>query len=256
MKESLRQDYLGALGIDLWYAQRPLPGAARSPAFHLDKPQAEPEQAIAEENTPTAAPPPSRGVQGRSAGTSGKKQKPEKPRLIEALSRPEPGPKPDTHKSGAPKISQERPDVDPVVDETFDLGVWIGATWLLIADWKKDAGAELQHQLATNILRALGDMPKAEPGRLLWPAFSHREIPGRSVRHLQAVVQHLLGEAPGAERQLLVLGTQSQALTGNELLFEARAIHVRQPFTLSDMAADGQLKRQLWHSIQAFVRGH
>lgn len=254
MNESLRQDYLSALGIDVWYARVSLPGAAPSPEFPLDKPQ--------ERSLPEAAPvtPQSPGKLNPADSLASVKERPARPRLVEALSQPD-------APTGVSSDRQQKPDKvevaavrsqeqGPVINESLNLGVWGGSRWVLIADWQKEASAELQHHLANNILRAMGDSPVPQPGRLLWPAFNHPEIPGRTANNLQTVVQQILGPVPRERINFIVLGAQSEKLIACGFWRENMGIQVCQPFTLADMAADGQLKRQLWESLQELPREH
>jgi len=237
MNESLRRAYLEAMGISVWYARSPLPGAAASPAFPLEPVPGSrrPEPVADKEVVDKPVAPEVRPERVRPGKLSRLAESQPQDRSAE----PAPASVPDKTVADA--------DRRPSGWERLDLGVWQGSGWMLVADWDAQAGARLQDQLARNVLRAMGET-EFKAGRLQWPPFRHPDIPGNDRHSLARALDHLVGERhpPG----LIVLGADSGKLVDSGPWPGTPSQTVHKAFTLSAMAGDAGLTRLLWASLR------
>lgn len=230
MNESLRRTYLQAMGISVWYARAPLPGAAPSPVFALEQASGTP--GLEPEPVADTLEPPKTAVPRRLSSLADSRQPEKTP-----ASPPAPAPQGTPEETGLPSSRWAQ----------LDLGVWQGSQWMLVADWDAKAGAQLQDQLARNVLRAMGETD-VKAGRLHWPAFRHPDIPGNDRRSLARTLDNLLGDR--IPSGVIVLGEDSRELVDTGPWPGEASRTVRQAFTLSGMAGDAGLKRLLWASLR------
>ncbi|EBA01255.1 hypothetical protein [Marinobacter sp. ELB17] len=156
---------------------------------------------------------------------------------------------------------------DPVVPTAdplkVTLALWQGRNVSLVAALSNDASVKLQQALAHNILRSLGEKEPSENVAVHWPVFNNLLVPGNQPQDLVGVLKPILS---GLNAQhLIVLGVTaddrvSADYTGSPVpswLAEALPT-LKQPlmafrFSLAELAAQSQYKRDLWSAIREWV---
>lgn len=143
------------------------------------------------------------------------------------------------------------------------LALWQGRNVSLIAALSNDASVKLQQALAHNILRSLGEKESSESVTVNWPVFNNLLVPGNQPQDLVGVLKPILS---GLNAQhLIVLGANADdRLSADHAggpvpswLAEALPT-VKQPlmafrFSLAELAAQSQYKRDLWSAIREWV---
>ncbi|MBC7184844.1 MAG: 2-isopropylmalate synthase [Marinobacter sp.] len=264
--ETERQFYLGAVGIRMWYARQPLPGAAPSPEFEF------PDESHAPEAIPGIAEPSTRLKSAPIRPVQGKRKEPDR---IEGVARiadlqalmggqagaPEKASRQPPESSPAPEAVTDSPEPEPregiserssmIPSESVNLMIWAGGGVALIGGMSADASSRLQETLAVNILKSLGEQQPRALGHVSWPIFNNLLVPGNSGQDFVEVMRSVLS---GLERQQVVV-LQSGEESEQSWLVEAlgRAATVRFPHTLAEIAGNPLLKRSLWQQIRPLV---
>lgn len=156
---------------------------------------------------------------------------------------------------------------DPVVPTAdplkVTLALWQGRNVSLVAALSNDASAKLQQALAHNILRSLGEKEPSENVTVHWPVFNNLLVPGNQPQDLVGVLKPILS---GLNAQhLIVLGVNADDRVSVDhagglvpsWLAEALPT-LNQPlkafrFSLAELAAQPQYKRDLWRAIREWV---
>jgi len=306
-QEAERQFYLVMAGVQLWYARKPLPGAAPSPefVFPLERdstnailpipagnPSA-PVHASSSAHLPKAKPlrradpaAAARIADLQSLMKAGKPDAPQsdrRPRPVEDVpdstrfapdSTPVMTPAPVTDVSPLVEISplpavlspttrnsdQVVPTAEPL---KVTLALWQGRHVSLIAALSSDASAKLQQALAHNILQSLGEKELSESVTVHWPVFNNLLVPGNQPQDLVGVLKPLLTGLNA--KKLIVLGVNSDNRVtvddarGPAPFWLADALPaLSQPlmafrFSLAELAAQPQYKRELWKAIREWA---
>ncbi|MBJ6138448.1 hypothetical protein [Marinobacter litoralis] len=121
---------------------------------------------------------------------------------------------------------------------------WQGNRFLLVGEMSEDTSLSLQQTLAVNILKSLGESSPAGLGALQWPLFNNLKVSINRIEHLLEAISASYGNAEA--RQIIVLGSDGELL---ERAFE-KPVAVRFSGSLAKLAADPQLKRQLWQELK------
>ena len=301
--EAERQFYCAMAGVQLWYARKPLPGAAPSPEFVFPL-----EPASTNSVLPIAAGNPPTPVHGTSSAhlpkakplrradpaaaariadlqslmKAGKTEAPQlnrRPDPVEdvpASTRRAPDPTPAPVMDASPPVeiapvpaalspTMRHPDpVVPTADPLkVTLALWQGRNVSLVVALSNDASVKLQQALAHNILRSLGEKEPSENVTVHWPVFNNLLVPGNQPQDLVGVLKPILS---GLNAQhLIVLGVNADDRVSADhaggpvpsWLAEALPT-LKQPlkafrFSLAELAAQPQYKRDLWSAIREWV---
>jgi DNA polymerase III psi subunit len=156
---------------------------------------------------------------------------------------------------------------DPVVPTAdplkVTLALWQGRNVSLVVALSNDASVKLQQALAHNILRSLGEKEPSENVTVHWPVFNNLLVPGNQPQDLVGVLKPILS---GLNAQhLIVLGVNADDRVSADhaggpvpsWLAEALPT-LKQPlkafrFSLAELAAQPQYKRDLWSAIREWV---
>jgi len=250
--ETHRQFYLAAAGIRMWYAKRPLPGAAPSADYQFtadetsepDAVNSEPEAVatpvVRAKPAKAAQPTPvrSRSVDLQSLMTP--QSAPAEPRVEEGTSAPE------SDEFTAPVASEARPTIHA------NLALWVTADYVLISQWSDEASERLQDTLARNLLSALGQSDVGQRSVLRWPVFRNPSIPGNSPEDFQQVLSRCLSSCQ--ERSIILLGALSdeqQEQREHCLQAALPQVGVDFPCSLAEIAATPAHKRDLWNALKS-----
>jgi hypothetical protein len=145
------------------------------------------------------------------------------------------------------------------------LALWQGRHVSLIAALSSDASAKLQQALAHNILRSLGEKELSESVTVHWPVFNNLLVPGNQPQDLVGVLKPILSGLGAHPHQLIVLGVNADGRAGaghagalapfwlTEALPTLKQPPVAFGFSLAELAAQPQYKRDLWSAIRAWV---
>ncbi|MEE3169855.1 MAG: 2-isopropylmalate synthase [Pseudomonadota bacterium] len=254
--ETERQFYLGTVGIRLWYARRPLPGAAPSPDFEF---LPEPPRGDQVTPGPVASPGMKPGA-ARKSSPSQTKARDGGARIADlqalmedqpvARKGPEQEPAATTPGSEAARESDSERSDRPVsgLGEVIDIRIWAGNRVALIADFSSDASQRLQEVLAANILASVGEQRPRDLGRIGWPIFNNLRVLARTGSDVQEVLRSLV--AGINEHEIMVLRSASKG--NSDWIAEAlgRSPAVSFSYSLAELAGDADLKRKLWHLIK------
>lgn len=262
--ETERQFYLAMAGVQLWYARDDLPGAAPSPDYVFFETEGVPGAAKASVDN-LDEPINFGGAQRRSVINGDVGNVPGKPDLKALMghssaTQAEPLPVVDPRKdnTSSDDDSAQETVIDALtmdVQEPVKLSVqaWVGRRSAMIASLSSEVSSALQETLALNILRSLGETDTCTLGAIHWPVFNNRLVPGSSLADLGSVMSHAIS---GLEDQrLLVLGVDDnivgRALAAGEPKNNRQKIIF--PHSLSEMAANPVLKRELWCQIKSMA---
>lgn len=264
MSEAERQYYLGKVGINLWYARAPLPGAAPSPEFRFPEEDSAPEPESAPIVPRPPQPPKSRpvgdgvgkhriaGIQALMAGNE-----------VEAQNEQTTGKAVEESASSKETQSPVNPaalpgtaaESDQQVPVDARLGFWISEHMVLVSGVSDEASVRLQEALAENILAALGESVVENSRHIRWPVFGNPRVPGNGVDDLHGILRSVSREF--GSRKLLMLGV----LAGDDLpsgrsdwlasALGASAIDF--PQSLAELAAVPAYKRELWQQLKIIV---
>ena len=152
------------------------------------------------------------------------------------------------------------PTADPL---KVTLAVWQGRNVSLVAALSNDASVKLQQALAHNILRSLGEKEPSENVTVHWPVFNNLLVPGNQPQDLVGVLKPILSGL--SAQHLIVLGVNADDRVSADhaggpvpsWLAEALPT-LKQPlkafrFSLAELAAQPQYKRDLWSAIREWV---
>jgi len=247
MNEARRQSCLAHMGVTLWYARAPLPGAAVSPDFDFSidtgtgpaEPAApSPVPARPRVESPVAPPQEHSRRQMKSVRAS-----------LGETEAPQP------EAPGADKVpvaeaaAVERAPASH--KHRIQCALWSGRYLNLAVDLSNDVSEEVQLTLAANISRALGDEPEQQHS-ITWPVFANPDVPGNDDEGLLRIGDRLLATMP--DRPWLVMGEQSSDFLN--LLRESSGREKRPVIwlvttdSLQSLAADPTRKRALWEALQ------
>ncbi|TBW56278.1 hypothetical protein EZI54_10060 [Marinobacter halodurans] len=267
--EAERQYYLSRMGVQLWYARAPLPGAAPSPDFDFSEPEtpegASPAEAGASRPSrhrpDQATLPPGKSVKellqsigdGPNPSDSGPAKTSTTAEADVAAPQPE-VPAPDSAPERSPESVPEADEASSVLANIrTDMGIWWGQRIALVSPMSTDVSEDLQAKLAANILRALGDTD-VEQKRLVWPVFNNPRVLKSADRDLRMILRSLADQV--GERQLLCLGVLSEDPEQHRALVEGLSGKIFDaPDPLAALAGDHEKKRSLWHRLQDRVTG-
>lgn len=248
--EEIRQFYLASAGVRMWYAKRPLPGAAPSPEYHLEVAEADEGQ-----NVHSEAPAASQTL----AIPQPSQQKPRQ-RSVDLQALMSPGPAETGAEASEQSVSPgaeiaspeaELPASDSVV--MAQLSIWRTENLLLVSQWSSDASERLQDSLARNLFLALGQQELLGQRQLLqWPVFRNSRIPGNSMNDFKDLLAGLASSAEGGSIILLgVLGDQSEAQRQYCLAPLLPRVKIDFPYSLAELSAAAERKRDLWQVLKS-----
>lgn len=260
--EAVRQFYLGAAGIRMWYARAPLPGASPSPEYDFDtgdtetargqKPvgeavfvdKSDPERAARSKGKIAHLQNLMSSVEQPSQKTKGQLPPSSEPEPVNG-SEVEAGLEKD-HETVGEQV--DAPEVPVVNAPRLCVQVWKGHRVVLVAHISEESSLSLQETLALNILRSIGELTPVSVGLVRWPLFNNLRISLNSPDHLVEVLRAHFGDLDN--RQVIVLGEGGSWLEGAlskdpDLVF---------PGTLAKLASDPSLKRELWRLIRSVAR--
>ncbi|MBZ2167139.1 2-isopropylmalate synthase [Marinobacter sp. F4216] len=266
--ENERQFYLGMVGVSLWYAREPLPGAAPSPefVFHESEPATDSraDEALADlpiparpaQLTKPAAPADKGAAKARvsnlQALVGGKESGAESAQPVQKSASPVKAPEPEV---SAPKKQPLVEDVEAVSAAAplkLALKLWKGKRFVLISDLSSGASLKLQEALAENILKSIGEHSVESSGPISWPLFNNLRAPGNALSDLQSVLEHALSQIEG--QKVIVLGALLPEAEGDWLQRLAGCkSDVQFPLTLAELASDPNQKRALWEQLKPFA---
>lgn len=273
--EAERQYYLSMVGVRLWYARSPQPGAA--PSRNFDFGVSEPLKEALE-----APPLPVQQARRRADSTHGSQQTARLAGLrglLEKENNEEAGSEQAAPTTGA-HSDVERPShaamvvPEPTVQlQTESLptgeraartgiirafwGVWLSDRWRLVSALSPDASLQLQDNLARAILHAMGS-PAVSTFTLRWPVFNNPEVAGNDEKGFRELLQELRGEPLPEEagsRKTLALGLcQDAELPDREswLRDALGPLAVDFQYSLAGIATDPGRKRDLWAELRGF----
>lgn len=250
--ETHRQFYLGAAGIRMWYAKRPLPGAAPSPEYHFQADETLESRDLNHESDAVVAP----DVRAKPAKAN--RSQPVRPRPVDLQSlmaaQSEPAePKveeainsPDITQAVTPVTSEARPAVHA------NLGLWGTEGFVLISHWSDEASERLQDTLARNLLGALGQSEIGERSALRWPVFRNSNVPGNSPEDFREVLSRCLASHDGKSIILLgVMGGEQRDQREQYLHGALPQVGVDFTHSLAEIAATPAHKRELWNALKS-----
>lgn len=241
-REDLRARYLQALGIGLWVARRPLPGAARSSVSY---PRVEAPSAFEAETPEPEAVSAPRRASDLSVGLS---------RPVGPASAPA---KPDDQAEDlpAPDASPPRPPSGAPVPGTLEAFLVVGSGKVLLTDHDPAVPEKLQRRLVGQICRSLG-MTDPEVTPVGWPPFANPDVPGSGPEGLERVFDQLLSQIERASPWML-MGRQAEELRP---LLEALDVRIQAAFAHgpAELMADPSFKAALWQMLldTGWVTGH
>lgn len=252
--ETHRQFYLGLAGVRMWYAKRPLPGAAPSPEFQFpvedvvapplihDEPVAIRKPPVKSDRNDKAAR--SRSVDLQSLMTSSPEVR-EAPAVEAAPS--------ETVRE--PVVSEMEASSDSSFTSTpiaANLGFWSTGKYLLISQWSDEASERLQDSLAENVLKALHQPEVGSRQMLHWPVFRNVNIPGNSADDFREVLSRKVSLHEDCSVILLgVLGDESDSQRQHCLSSFRPRIGVDFPYSLAELSATPRQKRDLWNALKS-----
>jgi DNA polymerase III psi subunit len=290
--EAERQFYMAMAGVQIWYARESLPGAAPSPEFvfplERDSTNAVLPIPAGNPSAPVHAPSlahlpkakPLRRADPAAAARIADLQSLMKAGKTEAP-QPDRRPRPAEDVPARTRLAPDSTPVmtpAPVMDTSppveiaplpaaeplkVTLALWQGRHVSLIAALSNDASAKLQQALAHNILRSLGEKELGESVTVHWPVFNNLLVPGNQPQDLVGVLKPLLTGL--SAQQLIVLGVNSDNRVtvddarGPAPFWLADALPaLSQPlmafrFSLAELAAQPQYKRELWKAIREWA---
>lgn len=264
--EAERQFYLSQLGVHVWYARDPLPGAAPSPEFDFSEPESEQPQHSPE--VIRSAPTVKRSAEDRAAAqgnvrdllqsiggqSSPKQAKPSPEAKSEAVTEAKTVgklPRPEGRDEAEAAVDERLADLDGVA---LDLGFWVSDRYCLVSALSTDISEELQGQLAANILRALGADVSGQK-RFVWPIFNNPAVMKNARKDLSYLLKRIDEDLVGGR---IVIGLGPLAEAGHQhqvLLSKLSDKPVCGEHGLAALAADPRNKRHLWHLLREQVLG-
>ncbi len=247
--ETHRQFYLGAAGIRMWYAKRPLPGAAPSPEYQFVDNEFQQEQVFSG-GAEVALPSESRLPE---------KSQPAAHRTVDLQSLMAPAAAP----AVLPQVEESQPESLAVVPESAGesgaqgfiaahLGIWSTENYLLISQWSDEASERLQDSLAVNLLGALRQADVGVRQMLHWPVFRNPNIPGNSPDDFREILSRLL--SPYQNQSIILLGVldgEQEEHRQHCLKPVLSRVGVDFPYSLAELSAMPDYKRDLWAALKS-----
>lgn len=272
-QETFRQFYLGVAGIRMWYAKRPLPGAAPSPEYRFGHDAGAVERDIGEHL-------PGPGFHQAPVKASHKSPR-QKAVDLKALMAPE------TSEQEAP-TNRSVPDVRDASEETQSgsdpvvagvqptnaepghavpvraeevvarplvachLGIWSTDDYLLISQWSEETSERLQDSLARNLLKALGQSQVENRQVLHWPVFRNPDMPGNSTDDFRDVLAHVLSAQQRGS--VILLGVlREEREDHRHYCLEPILSQVGMDFahSLAGLSTTPGYKRDLWSALKS-----
>ncbi|WP_148861762.1 hypothetical protein [Marinobacter fonticola] len=267
--EAERQFYLSQMGVHLWYARAPLPGAAPTPDLDFSEPVSERLASSAEVVRSQPA------VKGRapedSAGSQGnvrdllksinaepeerdKTPLPTSEQTLEARSGAGENVKPAVKASDDESVNISSDVLAGLGDVKLDIGFWLSERYCLMSSVSPDISEELQVQLATNILKAL-NAGLDEHKRFAWPVFNNPAVMKNARRDLSYLLRRIEKDIVG-ERTLICLGYVGESAEQHGHVVERLSKTVLQAeHPLSALAGDPGNKKHLWDMLKGQFSG-
>lgn len=268
--ETQRQFYLGVAGIQLWYARKPQPGAAPSPDFDFGEVVGADPLALAP--GPKGPQPLERlgsdeglaRVQGLMKQVEGARRSVDD-KVAEKVPVDLSAIPPEVAAENEDRVlSAETPDNNPLPvgrlaeasvrsSLSANLKVWVTESFVMVCAVSSDTSVQLQENLATNILRAMGQSVKASQ-TFMWPVFGNPVVPGNDAEGFRQVLADFARDHTG--KKFLGLGLLSDEP------YEARAewlksafgsLQVDYPYGLAGIATDPERKRNLWAELKPLL---
>lgn len=263
--ETHRQFYLAAAGIRMWYARRPLPGAAPSPEYQFADEEMAGEPALPGEMETVRPPAEKPGQNTKPAGQRSVDLQAlmASPSEHKRASAPPQARKVPPAAPGLPAVEGIAPESIAAASEapvepearffiSAHLGFWASESHLLISQWSDEASERLQDALARNLLGALGQSTIQERLMLHWPVFRNPNIPGNAPNDFQEVLSRLLSSY--RDRSVILLGvmTDVQEDQRNHCLKPLLPlVGADFPVSLAGLSATPSHKRDLWSALKS-----
>ncbi|MCL7944484.1 hypothetical protein [Marinobacter sp. ATCH36] len=271
MSEAERQYYLGRVGVHLWYARAPLPGAAPSPEFRFplddSTPEPESDRIVTRSSQPSARRSVSdgaakdrlAGLQALMANTKSETHEdtgtvvPEEPVDTDAVESPTAVADVLLPKDlSAVSDTAAEPDMQGKIDA--HLGFWVSEHFVLVSNVSEEASEQLQNTLAENILASIGGSIVKEAIHIRWPVFGNPRVPGNSIDDFGQVLRSV--SKGFGSRKLLLLGVLPDDMPSGRsewLVTALGASCVDFPRSLAELAAAPAYKRELWQQLKVAV---
>ena len=252
--ETHRQFYLAAAGVRMWYAKRPLPGAAPSPEFQFPVDDVVAQPVLHDESVAIRQPQVKSEKNDKAVGTRSVD--------LKSLMTPPPEVRPALPAGPVPSETAPEPvgsgqDVSVHTSGTgapivANLGFWAAGTYLLISQWSDEASERLQDSLAENLLKAL-HQPVVEKRQMLhWPVFRNPHIPGNSADDFREILSRKVSFHEGCSVILLgVLSEEPDAQRQHCVSAFLPRIGVDFPHSLAELSAAPAQKRDLWNALKS-----
>lgn len=241
----------------MWYAKRPLPGAAPSPEFQFPEEDwveapitGDPVMATP---LPAAKPSSARSAAPRSLNLQSLMAPPAEAKHPAPVAAPEPALEsaPESALPHSEKQISEGP-LGPQTAVAVHLGFWSTDKTLLISQWSDEASERLQDALAGNLLKALHEKEPKQRRMLHWPVFRNPQIPGNSTEDFREVLSRML--APHDQCSIILLGvmaTEPDAQRHYCLQALLARADVDFAHSLAELSASPSQKRDLWHALKS-----
>jgi hypothetical protein len=248
--ETHRQFYLNAAGIRMWYAKRPLPGAAPSHEY-------QPVDDILQQE------PAYSGDTGAGLATQSRRQESIKPAVHRAVDLQSLMTTPTAETREPPLPPHVEPDsaaaaaMEPPVEENHafiaaHLGIWSTENYLLISQWSDEASERLQDSLAVNVLGALRQAGVKRRHMLHWPVFRNPNIPGNLPDDFREILSRVLSDYQDQSIILLgVLHGEQEKQRQRCLKPALSRVGVDFQYSLAELSATPDHKRDLWAELKS-----
>jgi len=227
MKEETRQFYLSALGIDVWEARYPLPGAAHSAVATVDRVPSPP---LADDEKTAFEPAPPPGLDQIKS-------------VLEEESEPDGGE--EQAELASLPVESEGVQTDSTI--ALQAAVWHGKRLSVAADLGMNPGRDIQLRLGGHIMQALGE-PEVTAEIMHWPAFENTALPGNDDAGFDRLVNAMAARSSCSS--WLILGPESIEVLGPRLRGEGHKVVLSSELALSQLVSDGSAKRGLWEAIK------
>ncbi|TDT37903.1 hypothetical protein DES49_2867 [Halospina denitrificans] len=233
MKNATRQFYLSALGIDVWEARYPLPGAAPSAAQPVDDDSASLHPPIPEREKITVEPgAPSQGLDQIKS-------------VLDEGGEAEIGAAHDEPDIASLPVEDKAEQTDSFL--SLQAAFWHGSRLSLAADLGANPGSDIQLRLGANIMHALGE-PGVSPEIVQWPAFENRSLPGNDDAAFDRLLNGIM--APSPSFSWFILGPESIEILSPRFRGQGHEVRASSELTLSHLVSNGTAKRELWELIK------
>lgn len=276
-----RQYYLSMVGVRLWYARSPQPGAAPSLSFDFgvsepvkEEPEARPFpvqlgnlrarstggpqraerlaglRGLLEKESDEGAGSEPAAQDEQAANHTGAHTDAEQP-VHAAMVAPEP-----TVQLQTESLPTDERATRPLIIRAY-WGVWLSERWRLVSGLSPDASLQLQDNLARAILHAMGSR-SVSTFTLRWPVFNNPGVAGNDEKGFRELLQELQEDTSQEEvggRKTLALGLCQDAELpdrGSWLRNALGHLAVDFQYSLAGIATDPSRKRDLWAELRGF----